>query len=183
MKLPKVGTGRVLLLAVFDFEVDKDVKGIDVEGDVLLFSRCVTVANVVDSGVVVESEDFECLIVEDGEYLVKFIKGVEDVPIIDGLSVVVPFLTSSVQAVAPELNVRYAVDLVAIDDEEDSETRDAVPSEENWGVVDIPVELFVDSDIMTEEETVYEGVSVLKEEFKRLVDVDLVNIFIVGEVN
>ena len=181
MKLPDVGTGRVLLLAVFDFEVDKDVKGIDVE--VLLFSRCVTVANVVDSGVVVESEDFECLIVEDGEYLVKFIKGVEDVPIIDGLSVVVPFLTSSVQAVAPELNVRYAVDLVAIDDEEDSETRDAVPSEETWGVVDIPVELFVDSDVMTEEETVYEGVSVLEEEFKRLVDVDLVNIFIVGEVN
>ena len=183
MKLPDVGTGRVFLLAVFDFEVDKDVKGIDVEDDVLLFSRCVTVANVVDSGVDVESEDFECLIVEDGEYLVKFIKGVEDVPIIDGLSVVVPFLTSSVQAVAPELNVRYAVDLVAIDDEEDSETRDAVPSEENWGVVDIPVELFVDSDVMTEEETVYEGVSVLKEEFKRLVDVDLVNIFIVGEVN
>ena len=58
MKLPDVGTGRVLLLAVFDFEVDKDVKGIDVE--VLLFCRCVTVANVVDSGVDAESEDFEC---------------------------------------------------------------------------------------------------------------------------
>ena len=181
MKLPDVGTGRVLLLAVFDFEVDKDVKGIDVE--VLLFSRCVTVANVVDSGVVVESEDFECLIVEDGEYLVKFIKGVEDVPIIDGLSVVVPILTSSVQAVAPELNVRYAVDLVAIDDEEDSETRDAVPSEENCDVVDTLAELLVDSGVLTEERTVYDGVSVLKEEFKRLVDVDLVNIFIVGEVN
>ena len=60
MKLPDVGTGLVLLLAAFDFEVDKDVKGIDVEDDVLLFSRCVTVANVVDSGVDAESEDFEC---------------------------------------------------------------------------------------------------------------------------
>ena len=58
-----------------------------------------------------------------------------------------------------------------------------MPSEENCDVVDTLVELLVDWGVLTEERTVYDGVSVLKEEFKRLVDVDLVNIFIVGEVN
>ena len=153
------------------------------EDEVPLFRRCVIAVNNVDSKVDVKYEYFECSIVEVGEYLVKFIEGVEEVFIIDGLSVVVPFLTSSVEAVVPELNVGYTVDLAVMDDEDDSETRDAVPSEENCDVVDTTVELLVDSGVLTEERTVYDGVSVLKEEFKRLVDVDLVNIFIVGEVN
>ena len=113
----------------------------------------------------------------------KFIEGVEEVFIIDGLSVVVPFLTSSVEAVVPELNVGYTVDLAVMDDEDDSETRDAMPSEENCNVVDTAFELLVESGVKTEEEAVYDGVSALKEEFKRLVDVYFVNIFIVGEVN
>ena len=113
----------------------------------------------------------------------KFIEGVEEVFIIDGLSVVVPFLTSSVEAVVPELNVGYTVDLAVMDDEDDSETRDAVPSEENCNVVDKPFELLVDPGVLTEEETLYNGVSVLKEELKRFVDVDFVNIFILEEVN
>ena len=171
------------MLVALDFEVVDDVKGMGGKDEVPLFRRCVTAVNVVDSGVDIKSEDVECSIVEVGEYLVKFIEGVEEFSILDGLSVVVPFLTSSVEAVAPELNVGYTVDLAVMDDEDDSETRDAVPSEENCDVVEIRIELFVDSDVITEEETVYDGVSVLKEEFKRLVDVDLVNIFIVGEVN
>ena len=183
VKLADVGTGRVALLVALDFEVVDDVKGMGGKDEVPLFRRCVTAVNVVDSGVDIKSEDVECSIVEVGEYLVKFIEGVEEFSILDGLSVVVPFLTSSVEAVVPELNVGYTVDLAVMDDEDDSETRDAVPSEENCDVVDIPIELLVDSDVITEEETVYDGVSVLKEEFKRLVDVDLVNIFIVGEVN
>ena len=153
------------------------------EDEVPLFRRCVIAVNNVESGVDVKYEYFECSIVEVGEYLVKFIVGFEEVLIIDGLSVVVPFLTSSVEAVAPELNVGYTVDLAVMDDEDDSETRDAVPSEENCDVVDTLVELLVDWGVLTEERTVYDGVSVLKEEFKRLVDVDLVNIFIVREVD
>ena len=171
------------MLLESDFEVVEDVKGVGGTDEVPLFRRFVTAVNVVDSGVDVKSEDFECSMVEVGEYLVKFIEGVEEVSIIDGLSVVVSFLTSSVDGVAPELNVGYTVDLAVMDDEDDSETRDAVPSEENCDVVDTTVELLVDSGLLTEEETVYDGVSVLKEEFKRLVDVDFVNIFIVGEVN
>ena len=171
------------MLVALDLEVVDDVKGMGGKDEVPLFRRCDTAVNVVDSGVDIKSEDVECSIVEVGEYLVKFIEGVEEFSILDGLSVVVPFLTSSVEEVAPELNVGYTVDLAVMDDEDDSETRDAVPSEENCDVVDIPIELLVDSDVITEEETVYDGVSVLKEEFKRLVDVDLVNIFIVGEVN
>ena len=171
------------MLVALDFEVFDDVKGMGGKDEVPLFRRCDTAVNVVDSGVDIKSEDVECSIVEVGEYLVKFIEGVEEFSILDGLSVVVPFLTSSVEAVAPELNVGYTVDLAVMDDEDDSETRDAMPSEEKCDVVDIPIELLVDSDVITEEETVYDGVSVLKEEFKRLVDVDLVNIFIVGEVN
>ena len=153
------------------------------EDEVPLFRRCVIAVNNVDSGVDVKSEYFECSIVEVGEYLVKFIEGVEEVFIIDGLSVVVPFLTSSVEAVVPELNVGYTVDLAVMDNEDDSETRDALPSEENCNVVDKPFELLVDPGVLTEEETLYNGVSVLKEELKRFVDVDFVNIFILEEVN
>ena len=153
------------------------------EDEVPLFRRCVIAVNNVDSKVDVKYEYFECSIVEVGEYLVKFIEEVEEVFIIDGLSVVVPSLTSSVEADVPELNVGCAVDLAVMDDEDDSETRDAMPSEENCNVVDTAFELLVESGVKTEEETVYDGVSALKEEFKRLVDVDFVNIFIVGEVN
>ena len=142
------------MLVESDFEVVEDVKGVGGKDEVPLFRRCVIAVNVVDSGVDLKSEDFECSIVEVGEYLVKFIEGVEEVSIIDGLSVVVPFLTSSVEAVAPELNVGYKVDLAVIDDEDDSETRDAVPSEENCDVVDTTVELLVDLGVITEEETV-----------------------------
>ena len=171
------------MLVASDFEVVEDVKRMGGEDGVPLLRCCVTAVNVVESGVDVKSEDFKCSIVEVGEYLVKFIEGVEEVFIIDGLSVVVPSLTSSVEAVVPELNVGYTVDLAVMDEEDDSETRDAVPSEENCDVVDTLVELLVDWGVLTEERTVYDGVSVLKEEFKRLVDVDLVNIFIVGDVN
>ena len=142
------------MLVESDFEVVEDVKGVGGKDEVPLFRRCVTAVNVVDSGVDVKSEDLEYSIVEVWEYLVKFIEGVEEVSIIDGLSVVVPFLTSSVEAVAPELNVGYTVDLAVMDDEDDSETRDAVPSEENCDVVDTTVDLLVDSGVLTEEETV-----------------------------
>ena len=171
------------MLVASDFEVVEDVKRMGGEDEVPSLRCCVTAVNVVDSGVDVKSEDFKRSIVEVGEYLVKFIEGVEEFSIIDGLSVVLPFLICSVEAVAPELNVGYTVGLAVMDDEDDSETRDAMPSEENCNVVDTAFELLVESGVKTEEETVYDGVSALKEEFKRLVDVDFVNIFILGEVN
>ena len=62
------------MLVESDFEVVEDVKGVGGEDEVPLFRRCVIAVNVVDSGVDVKSEDFECSIVEVGEYLVKFIE-------------------------------------------------------------------------------------------------------------
>ena len=46
-----------------------------------------------------------------------------------------------------------------------------VPSDEMRDAVDVPVELLVDSDVMTEEGTVYEDASVLSDDFKTLVEV------------
>ena len=46
-----------------------------------------------------------------------------------------------------------------------------VPSDEMRDAVDVPVELLVDSDVMTEEGAVYEDASVLSDDFKTLVEV------------
>ena len=46
-----------------------------------------------------------------------------------------------------------------------------VPSDEMRDVVDVPVEVFVDWDVMAEEGAVYEGVSVLSDDFETLVEV------------
>ena len=46
-----------------------------------------------------------------------------------------------------------------------------VPSDEMRDAVDVPVEVFVDSDVMAEEGAVYEGVSVLSDDFETLVEV------------
>ena len=48
---------------------------------------------------------------------------------------------------------------------------DVVPSDEMRDAVDVPVELPVDSDVMTEEGAVYEDASVLSDDFKTLVEV------------
>ena len=46
-----------------------------------------------------------------------------------------------------------------------------VPSDEMRDAVDVLVEVFVDSDVMAEEGAVYEGVSVLSDDFETLVEV------------
>ena len=46
-----------------------------------------------------------------------------------------------------------------------------VPSDEMRDAVDVPVEVFVDWDVMAEEGAVYEGVSVLSDDFETLVEV------------
>ena len=46
-----------------------------------------------------------------------------------------------------------------------------VPSDEMRDAVDVPVEVFVYSDVMAEEGAVYEGVSVLSDDFETLVEV------------
>ena len=46
-----------------------------------------------------------------------------------------------------------------------------VPSDEMRDAVDVPVELLVDSDVMTVEGAVYEDASVLSDDFKTLVEV------------
>ena len=46
-----------------------------------------------------------------------------------------------------------------------------VPSDEMRDAVDVPVDVFVDSDVMAEEGAVYEGVSVLSDDFETLVEV------------
>ena len=48
---------------------------------------------------------------------------------------------------------------------------DVVPSDEMRDALDVPVELFVDSDVMTEEGAVYTDVSVLSDDFETLVEV------------
>ena len=48
---------------------------------------------------------------------------------------------------------------------------DVVPSDEMRDALDVPVELFVDSDVMAEEGAVKEGVSVLSDDFETLVEV------------
>ena len=48
---------------------------------------------------------------------------------------------------------------------------DVVPSDEMRDALDVPVELFVDSEIMTEEGAVYTDVSVLSDDFETLVEV------------
>ena len=48
---------------------------------------------------------------------------------------------------------------------------DVVPSDEMRDALDVPVELFVDSDVMVEEGAVYTDVSVLSDDFETLVEV------------
>ena len=48
---------------------------------------------------------------------------------------------------------------------------DVVPSDEMRDALDVPVELFVDSAVMTEEGAVYTDVSVLSDDFETLVEV------------
>lgn len=48
---------------------------------------------------------------------------------------------------------------------------DVVPSDEMRDALDVPVELFVDSDVMTEEGAVYTDVSVLSDDFETLFEV------------
>ena len=48
---------------------------------------------------------------------------------------------------------------------------DVVPSDEMRDALDVPVELFVDSDVMAEEGAVYTDVSVLSDDFETLVEV------------